>query len=143
MTGELDPGAAHAVDALRKHAEDLRIYLTIWAARDDEKAQPDVRRAAPSIPRSSPGGLLRRPRAASGPLASRVLLPSWKAPSLVVAGVGSEASRRCSPHCGWPFCHGDPDRNPGMTEARAGRVQSEMKTGLDSARVRALCAQGS
>ena len=46
MTGELDPGAAHAVDALRKHAEDLRIYLTIWAARDDEKAQPDVRRAA-------------------------------------------------------------------------------------------------
>jgi hypothetical protein len=48
MTGELDPGAAHtaAVDAIRKHAADLRIYLTIWAARDDEKAQPDVRQAA-------------------------------------------------------------------------------------------------
>jgi hypothetical protein len=48
MTGELYPGAAHAVavDAIRKHAEDLRIYLTIWAARDDTKAQPDVRQAA-------------------------------------------------------------------------------------------------
>jgi hypothetical protein len=48
MTGELYPGAAHAVavDAIRKHAADLGIYLTIWSTRDDEKAQPDVRRAA-------------------------------------------------------------------------------------------------
>jgi hypothetical protein len=46
MTGEAYPGAAHAVDAIRKHAADLGIYLTIWSARDDTKAQPDVRQAA-------------------------------------------------------------------------------------------------
>jgi hypothetical protein len=48
MTGEACPGAAHetAVTAIRKHTEDLRVYLTIWAGRDDSKAQPDVRRAA-------------------------------------------------------------------------------------------------
>ena len=48
MTGEAYPGAADtaAVDAIRKHATDLGIYLTIWSARDDSKAQPDVRQAA-------------------------------------------------------------------------------------------------
>ena len=59
------------------------------------------------------------------------------------AGVVPKASRRCSLTTAGRLVMGPADRNPGMTEARAGRVQSEMEIRPDRGRVRALCAQGS
>jgi hypothetical protein len=43
------------------------------------------------------------------------------------SGSGSEGQPPVFTHHGWPFSHGAADRNPGMTEARAGRVQGEME----------------
>ncbi|HVB45599.1 MAG TPA: hypothetical protein VNF47_23230 [Streptosporangiaceae bacterium] len=44
--GEAAPGMNGPVPALRQHIEDLSRALTVWAARDDTRAQPQVTRSA-------------------------------------------------------------------------------------------------
>ena len=77
-----------------------------------------------SKPHSGEGAVARAPRHGPRPVRAR----SGVGSGAVTFMEGSFSRRsgswfrgqpRCSPHHGGPFCHGDPDRNPGMTEACA------------------------